>query len=132
MTDVVARGPHNADAAPEAMQLDSRTRRMMTIYLPLACFVLILLFPFYWMAITAFKPNAELLNYKAHSPFWISSPTLAHIHHLLFETAYPHWLLTTMGVVVGATFLSLLASTLAALESDEARAAFKAFLARKK
>ncbi len=61
----------------------------MMIYLPLACFVLILLFPFYWMAITSFKPNAELLNYKEHNPFWITSPTLAHIKHLLFNTAYP-------------------------------------------
>jgi ABC-type glycerol-3-phosphate transport system permease component len=34
----------------------------MMIYLPLSCFVLILLFPFYWMALTSFKPNAELLR----------------------------------------------------------------------
>ena len=40
------------------------------------CFVIILLFPFYWMAITAFKPNAELYDYKNYNPFWISSPTL--------------------------------------------------------
>ena len=66
-----------------------RARRMVMIYLPLSCFVLILLFPFYWMAITSFKPNAELLNYKDHNPFWITSPTIAHIKHLLFNTAYP-------------------------------------------
>ncbi len=65
---------------------------MMMIYLPLACFVLILLFPFYWMAITSFKPNAELLNYKDHNPFWITSPTLgAHqasaVQHRLSELA---------------------------------------------
>mgnify|MGYP003694533449 CR=1 FL=1 len=71
------------------MAWDSRARRVMMIYLPLSCFVLILLFPFYWMAITSFKPNAELLNYKEHNPFWITSPTLAHIKHLLFNTAYP-------------------------------------------
>ena len=51
--------------------------------------MIILLFPFYWMAITSFKPNAELLNYKEHNPFWITSPTLRNIKHLLFETAYP-------------------------------------------
>ena len=50
------------------------------------------------MAITSFKPNAELYNYKEHNPFWISSPTLAHIKHLLFNTAYPRWLMTTMFV----------------------------------
>src|SRR3982751_3701041 len=101
-------------ATPETMAWDSRARRMVMIYVPLACFVLILLFPFYWMAITSFKPNAELYDYKTHNPFWITSPTLDHIYKLLFETAYPRWLLTTMGVAVCATFLSLLSSVLAA------------------
>ena len=41
------------------MSWDSRARRLITIYLPLACFLLVLLFPFYWMTITAFKPDAE-------------------------------------------------------------------------
>ena len=121
MTDAIAQPVNAASAAPEAMDWDSRARRMMMIYLPLACFVLILLFPFYWMALTAFKPNAELLNYKAHSPFWISSPTLMHIRHLLFETSYPRWLKTTMFVAISATFLSLFASTLAAYAIERLR-----------
>ncbi len=96
------------------MSWDSKSRRMVTIYVPLACFLIILLFPFYWMTITAFKPNAELYDYNTHNPFWITSPTLDHIRLLLFNTAYPRWLWTTMIVAVCATFLSLLASTLAA------------------
>jgi multiple sugar transport system permease protein len=103
------------------MAWDSRARRVMMIYLPLSCFVLILLFPFYWMAITSFKPNAELLNYKEHNPFWITSPTIAHINHLLFNTAYPRWLKTTMFVAIGSTFLSLFASTLAAYAIERLR-----------
>ncbi|MCA3315298.1 MAG: carbohydrate ABC transporter permease [Roseomonas sp.] len=105
-----------ASAAPpsETMAWDSKARRMVTIYLPLACFLIILLFPFYWMTITAFKPNAELYDYKTHNPFWITSPTLDHIRLLLFDTAYPRWLMTTMMVAVGATILSLVSSTLAA------------------
>jgi multiple sugar transport system permease protein len=103
-----------ATVAPETMSWDSRARRVVTIYLPLACFVVILLFPFYWMAVTAFKPNAELYDYKTYNPFWIASPTLDHIYKLLFDTAYPRWLLTTMTVAICATFLSLLSSTLAA------------------
>jgi multiple sugar transport system permease protein len=96
------------------MAWDSKARRMVTIYLPLACFLIILLFPFYWMTITSFKPNAELYDYKTHNPFWISSPTLDHIRLLLFNTAYPKWLMTTMMVAIGATILSLVSSTLAA------------------
>jgi multiple sugar transport system permease protein len=105
-----------ASAAPpsETMAWDSKARRMVTIYLPLTCFLIILLFPFYWMTITAFKPNAELYDYKTHNPFWITSPTLDHIRLLLFNTAYPKWLMTTMMVAVGATVLSLVSSTLAA------------------
>src|SRR6202044_1312430 len=41
--------------------------------------------------------------------------------HLLFETAYPHWLLTTMSVAIGATFLSLFSSTLAAYAIERLR-----------
>jgi multiple sugar transport system permease protein len=108
--------PNDAKAAApaEALAWESRSRRMVTIYLPLACFLLILLFPFYWMTITAFKPNAELYDYKTYNPFWVGSPTLDHIYLLLFKTDYPRWLLTTMLVAVCSTFLSLLASTLAA------------------
>src|SRR3982751_72228 len=122
MTDAVAQPSTNiASATPETMAWDSRARRVMMIYLPLSCFVLILLFPFYWMAITSFKPNGELLTYRDHNPFWISSPTLAHIKHLLFNTAYPIWLKTTMFVAVCSTFLSLFASTLAAYAIERLR-----------
>lgn len=120
MTDAAAATANSSAAAnaasaqPEHMAWDSRARRMVTLWLPLACFVLILLFPFYWMTVTAFKPNAELYDFRAHNPFWISSPTLEHIYKLLFETAYPKWLMTTMMVAVCSTILSLFSSTLAA------------------
>ena len=100
--------------APQVMAWDNRARRVVTIYVPLACFLLILLFPFYWMTITAFKPDSELLDYKHHNPFWITSPTLENIRKLLFDTDYPRWLVTTMGVAFGATFIALFASVLAA------------------
>jgi multiple sugar transport system permease protein len=66
------------------------------------------------MGVTTFKPNDELYNYSDHNPFWISSPTLANINKLLFDTDYPQWLLNTMLVAVFATFLSVFASVLAA------------------
>jgi len=114
MTEAAPATANIAAPAPEAMAWESRSRRVVLIYVPLACFLLILLFPFYWMTVTAFKPNAELYNYGLHNPFWITSPTLDHIRLLLFDTAYPRWLLTTMTVAVCATVLSLFASTLAA------------------
>jgi multiple sugar transport system permease protein len=117
MTDAAIAENHaesTKTAPPERLSWDSGARRMVVLWLPLCCFLLILLFPFYWMTVTAFKPNAELYDFSEHNPFWITSPTLDHIYKLLFETAYPSWLFTTMSVAIGATFLSLLASTLAA------------------
>ncbi len=115
MTDAAADTPvETAAGVPERMSWDTAGRRMITIYLPLACFVIILLFPFYWMTITSFKPNAELYDQRTYSPFWINSPTLSHVYFLLFRTAYPSWLWNTMLIAIASTFLSLFSSTLAA------------------
>jgi multiple sugar transport system permease protein len=100
--------------------LQSLPRRWVTVYIPLAVFLFVLLFPFYWMSMTAFKPNAELLD-STGNPFWISSPTLAHFSRLLFETPYPEWLLNTMIVSVVATVLSLVTSILAAYSIERLR-----------
>lgn len=103
--------------APErqgAISWESVPRRIVTIYTPLICFVVILLFPFYWMTITALKSNEELYNYDEFNPFWVSSPTLENINRLLFQTDYPQWLTITMTVAVVATFISIFASVLAA------------------
>ena len=94
--------------------LQSVPRRVITIYLPLAIFVFVLLFPFYWMAVTAVKPNEEMTNFNDFSPFWVVNPTLEHIRYLLFQTSYPGWLLNTVIISTAATFLSLLAAVFAA------------------
>jgi multiple sugar transport system permease protein len=94
--------------------LNTLPRRVVTLYLPLFVFMIVLLFPFYWMAVTTFKPNDELYNYKEHSPFLIKNPTFANIEKLLFNTNYPEWLFNTMLVAVVATALSVFASVLAA------------------
>jgi multiple sugar transport system permease protein len=94
--------------------LEKLPRRVVTLYVPLALFLIVLLFPFYWMGVTTFKPNDELYNYSDHNPFWIDNPTLANVRKLLFETDYPQWLLNTMVVAFSATFLSIFASVLAA------------------
>ena len=47
--------------------LDTRARKLTTVYLPLCIFLFVLLFPFYWMAVTAFKPDNELLSRDGNS-----------------------------------------------------------------
>ena len=100
--------------------LESRKRKLLTVYLPLAVFLFVLLFPFYWMAITSFKPNKELLS-RDGNPFWIIEPTLAHVNKLLFQTAYPQWMWNTVLVSVVATFFSLAASVFAAYAIERLR-----------
>ena len=100
--------------------LDSVPRKLLTVYLPLCIFLFVLLFPFYWMAVTAFKPNEELLS-REGNPFWVIAPTLAHVNKLLFDTAYPQWMWNTVLVSVVATFFSLTASVLAAYAIERLR-----------
>jgi len=100
--------------------LESRNRKLLTVYLPLAVFLFVLLFPFYWMAITSFKPNNELLS-REGNPFWVIEPTLAHVKKLLFDTAYPQWMWNTVLVSVVSTFFSLAASVFAAYAIERLR-----------
>jgi multiple sugar transport system permease protein len=113
MTDVAVK-PSSAADAEGMTYLVTRSRKLVTVYLPLLLFLFVLLFPFYWMAVTTFKPNEELYNFKEHNPFWIASPTLANIDKLFFHTEYPQWLFNTMTVAIVATALSIFASVLAA------------------
>lgn len=100
--------------------LDTSAKRWLTIYAPLGIFVFVLLFPFYWMVITSFKPNKELLS-REGNPFWVIEPTLDHFKKLLFDTAYPEWLWNTVLVSVVATFVSLACSVLAAYAIERLR-----------
>jgi multiple sugar transport system permease protein len=100
--------------------LVSLPRRVVTVYVPLLVFLFVLLFPFYWMAITTFKSNEELIS-REGNPFWLVQPTLDHIKKLLFETGYPDWLWNTMLVSVVSTFLSLVCSVLAAYAIERLR-----------
>src|SRR5689334_9285518 len=103
-----------ADHTEGMSYLETLPRRLVTLYLPLGIIMLVLLFPFYWMALTAIKPDEQLLNLDKFNPFWTWTPTFKHIEKLLFETNYPLWLWNTMLVAISATILSIIASVLAA------------------
>ena len=106
--------PASDDRTEGMRYLESLPRRLVTLWMPLSIIVVVLLFPFYWMALTSIKPDAQLLDLDTVSPFWTTAPTLKHYYALLFETAYPRWLWNTMFVAIAATILSLIASVLAA------------------
>jgi len=109
------------ETSAEGMRyLESVPRRVVTLYLPLAVFLFVLLFPFYWMVTTSIKPNAELLS-REGNPFWVAAPTLEHFKHLIFETPYPQWMWNTVIVSVVSTFTSLASSVLAAYAIERLR-----------
>ena len=106
--------------SPGMSFLDTMPRRVVTVFIPLGIFVFVLLFPFYWMTITSFKPDAELLA-RDGNPFLVIAPTLAHFKKLLFNTSYPEWLWNTVIISVVSTFVSLAASVLAAYAIERLR-----------
>lgn len=110
MTDAATRDDHS-----EGMDyLETRGRRLVNLWLPLGVIMIVLIFPFYWMGLTAIKPDQELVDLDSTNPLWTWNPTFKHIYALLFETAYPTWLWNTMLVSISATILSLIASVGAA------------------
>ena len=63
-----------------------RIKRDYGPYLPLSPYLFVVLFPFYWMIITAFKRDRDLYNLET-APFWFKEPpTLDHMKLLLQGT----------------------------------------------
>jgi ABC-type glycerol-3-phosphate transport system permease component len=60
--------------------------------------------PFFWQALTSFKPDAELL---AVDRLLRAAPTLAHYRVVLERSVMPDALLNSLGVAVLTTLLAL-------------------------
>jgi multiple sugar transport system permease protein len=91
-------------------------RKWVFFYVPMALFLLFLLFPFYWMAITTVRPDGELYrpwNAANYAPFWTANPTLEHIRFLLDETLFSTWMWNTMLISLASTLISLFCGILA-------------------
>ena len=68
-------------------------------------------FPFYWMAITAFKQNRDLYvgAFDTRHVPWIFNepPTLEHVRLLFGQTDFLRWTLTTLIVVVAVVVITV-------------------------
>ena len=77
-----------------------RLKRDWGPYLPLSPYLFVVLFPFYWMVITAFKRDKDLYNLST-APFWFKEPpTLDHVRLLLRDTLFLTWMQNSL--MVGA------------------------------
>jgi len=83
-----------------------RVARLLRMWVPIGFFLVLALFPFYWMAVTSLKPNAELYNRRV-MPLVVYHPTLKHYVDLLTQTSFLTWTWNTMLVAVVSTAISL-------------------------
>jgi multiple sugar transport system permease protein len=111
VTGVEALGDRAPAAAATARRIQIRDlRRRLLVYAGLTPFILIAVFPVYWMAITAFKTDSDLVN-PAVFPFWFhQAPTLQHFTYLFQHTYYGNWLYNTMAIAFWVSVITLTAA----------------------
>jgi multiple sugar transport system permease protein len=105
-----------AERAGSSMVEGALWRRWVYFYVPIAFFIVGTLFPFYWMLVTAFRPDGELYRpWRAvnNTPFWTTNPTLEHVQNLFGQTMFATWLWNTMFIALVSTLISLFCGLLA-------------------
>ncbi|MCC7367411.1 MAG: carbohydrate ABC transporter permease [Chloroflexi bacterium] len=74
-------------------------------------YVLVAVFPFYWMVITTFKTNSDLYT-LANNPLWFNEPpTLSHIQYLFEKTLFGRWMLNSAIIGVCVVLITLVIAT---------------------
>ena len=82
------------------------------VYGLLGVLLLFLLFPFYWVIVTAFKTDEQMRT--SQSVFWPEPWTTRHFQHMLTETDFPRWFLNTVQVALVSCGVSVLVGALGA------------------
>ncbi|MCX7375346.1 MAG: carbohydrate ABC transporter permease [Alphaproteobacteria bacterium] len=98
----------SAPLAPGAYRSHNpRLERALFVWAPLAFFLIFLVGPFYWMLITALKPDSELYD-GSKSPLYVAAPTLDHFIYLFEKTDFVTWVANTMMVATLSTAIALI------------------------
>lgn len=87
-------------------------KRLFVFYIPLFMFLVLILFPFYWMTIASIKPDQELYTVRM-SPFIVRNPTASHWLFLFGETLFARWSINTFLIATASTLISLTCGVLA-------------------
>jgi multiple sugar transport system permease protein len=95
-----------------------RTRREilrhLLVYAGLAPFVVIAVLPVFWMAITAFKEDADLYRMD-QNPFWFHmGPTLKHFRLLFTHSHFPVWFVNSVLLALCLVAITLVTAVPAA------------------
>jgi len=92
-----------------AAQFKRFAKRLLWLYLPTLLFLVFVLLPFYWMAITSFKQDRNIFDPKAN-PFWFNmAPTLKHYINLINpdKTDFLIWVQNSLMVAAMVTIISV-------------------------
>jgi multiple sugar transport system permease protein len=98
-----------------AIQFQKFAKRLLWLYLPTFVFLIFVLLPFYWMAITSLKQDRNIFDPKAN-PFWFNMPpTLQHYWDLINpnKTDFFIWVQNSFMVAGMVTFISVVIGILA-------------------
>jgi multiple sugar transport system permease protein len=96
-----------AVAAPRTHR-HKEVRRHLLIYAGLTPFLVIAVFPIFWMAITAIKQDADLYLVDA-VPFWFrQAPTWKNFDYLFHNTSYGAWIVNTMLISFWVSAITIL------------------------
>src|SRR5215475_4246433 len=92
--------------------MNARTRRSLRrhvlIYAGLSPFLVISLFPIYWMAITALKQDSDLYSLNV-TPFWFHEPpTLKHFVLLIRKTYFVPQLINSLELSACVVLITVL------------------------
>ena len=94
--------------APPRTHRHKEVRRHLLIYAGLTPFLVIAVFPIFWMAITAIKQDADLYLVGA-VPFWFrQSPTWHNFDFLFHSTSYGAWIVNTMLISFWVSAITIL------------------------
>jgi multiple sugar transport system permease protein len=98
-------------ALPRRRLLNQTQTGTLVRALVMAAYVLVAVFPFYWMVITTFKANSDLYNLQ-NNPLWFNEPpTLEHIDYLFNRTLFGRWMLNSLIIAVCVVAITLVIAT---------------------
>jgi multiple sugar transport system permease protein len=82
--------------------------RRILFLVGIVLFVVIAVFPIYYMVITTFKTNDDLYN-LAHFPLWFTDkPTFGHVQYLFQRTEFRRWLLNSYVIALGTVIITVI------------------------
>src|SRR5262245_3808008 len=95
-------------AAAARTQRQKEIRRHVWIYAAITPYVVLAIFPIYWMALTALKQDPDLYRMDQF-PLWFHlPPTWKNFSYLFYSTNYGAWIVNTMSIAAWVALITLL------------------------